>query len=192
VEFAQRPQALCVTCGALERHRALARSQAHLLVDGGGRRVLEIGPLSPRVFGDFLRDRGWIYTGVDQSRSGNARDPRAVGFIDFEADASDLSVFPDASLQLVMAQHVIEEIAAYESALTEISRVLGAGGSALLEIPFDPGRPRSERQDPDGFGNVWRFGSDLPDVVAGHFDEISVEEMVEGAYSGRLLVCRNV
>jgi SAM-dependent methyltransferase len=192
VEFAQRPQALCVTCRALERHRALARSQAQVLSDGAGRRALEIGPLSPRVFGDFLRDRGWIYTSVDQSRSGNARDPRAVGFIDFEADASDLSAFPDSSLQLVMAQHVIEEIAEYESALAEIARVLGAGGSALLEIPFDPARPRSERQDPDGFGNVWRFGGDLLDVVAGHFDELRVEEMAEGVYAGRLLVCRNV
>jgi SAM-dependent methyltransferase len=191
LEFAQRPGALCAGCGALERHRALARTQAQVLARGDGRQALEIGPLSPRVFGDFLRERGWLYTSVDQSRSGNARDPRAVGFIDFEADARDLSAFADDSLQLVMAQHVIEEIADYEGALSEISRVLGAGGSALLEIPFDPGRVRSERQAADGFGNVWRFGADLPDVVRAHFDALSVAEMAEGVYAGRLLVCQN-
>lgn len=190
VEHAQRPGALCLTCGALERHRALARSQAHLMADGRERRALEIGPLSPRVFGDFLRERGWIYTSVDQSRNGNARDPRAVGFIDFEADACDLSAFSDASLQLVMAQHVIEEIVDYERALAEISRVLTAGGHALLEIPFDAARVRSERQDADGFGNVWRFGADLPDVVRGHFDGLGIEEMAEGVYASHLLVCR--
>ncbi len=188
-EHAGRPAALCATCGALERHRALARSQAHLLAAGGGRGALEIGPLSPRVFGEFLRERGWVYTSVDQSREGNARDPRAVGFIDFEADARDLSAFADASLQLVMAQHVIEEIADYGGALAEISRVLGAGGSALLEIPFDVRRPRSVRQEADGFGNVWSFGADLPDLVRGHFQEVVVVEMAEGVYSGHLLVC---
>jgi SAM-dependent methyltransferase len=191
VEFAQRPQALCVTCGALERHRALARSQAPVLANGHGRRVLEIGPLSPRVFGDFLRERGWVYTSIDQSRSGNARDPRAVGFIDFEADARDLSAFPDASLQLVMAQHVIEEILDYESALAEIARVLGPDAHALLEIPFDAARARSERQEADGFGNVWRFGADLPDIARRHFDELSVVDLAEGVYSGHLLVCRS-
>jgi SAM-dependent methyltransferase len=190
VEFAQRPAALCATCGSLERHRALVRSQAHVLAAGAGHRALEIGPLNPRVFGDFLRERGWIYTSVDQSRRGNARDPRAVGFIDFEADARDLSAFPDGSLQLLLAQHVIEEIPDYEGALAEISRVLGAGASALLEIPFNAGLAHSECQQADGFGNVWRFGADLPDVVRRHFDELSVIEMAEGSYSGHLLVCR--
>jgi SAM-dependent methyltransferase len=191
VEHAQRPAALCTTCGALERHRALARSQEHVLAAGDGRGVLEIGPLNPRVFGDFLRQRGWLYTSVDQSRHGNARDPRAVGFIDFEADARDLSAFADASLHLVMAQHVIEEIVDYEGALAEVSRVLDAGGSALLEIPFDPRRPRSERQQADGFGNVWSFGADLPDLVREHFESVDVVEMNEGVYSGHLLVCVN-
>jgi len=190
LEFAQRPAALCATCGAPERHRALARSHLDLFAAGAGRQALEIGPLNPRVFGEFLRERAWTYTSVDQSRHGNARDPRAVGFIDFEADARDLSAFPDATLALVLAQHVIEEILDYESALAEVARVLAPGGRALLEIPFDPGRPRSQRQEADGFGNVWRFGADLPDVVKRHFSGVEVLTMREGVYSGHLLVCR--
>lgn len=192
VEYAQRPAALCVACGALERHRALVRSHGAELSAGAGRRALEIGPLNERVFGTFLRDRGWLYTCVDQSRRGNARDPRAVGFIDFEADARDLSAFADGALALLLAQHVIEEIPDYEAALGEIARVLGAGGLALLEIPFDPVRPHSERQEADGFGNVWRFGADLPEVVRRHFDELSVVAVSEGAYSGHLLACRKL
>jgi SAM-dependent methyltransferase len=190
VEFSGRPAARCSGCNALERHRALASSNERLLGCGAGQAALEIGPLNERVFGGFLRERGWGYTSVDRSRRGNALDPRAVGFIDFEADARDLSALPDDSVQLVLAQHVIEEIPEYETALAEMARVLGAGGSALLEIPFDPSRSRSERQDADGFGNVWRFGADLPDVVGGYFDELDVQPMAEGAYSGHLLVCR--
>jgi SAM-dependent methyltransferase len=192
IEHAGRPAALCVSCGALERHRALARSQAHVLEHGGDRGALEIGPLNERVFGEFLGGRGWRYTCVDQSRRGNARDPRAVGFIDFEADAQDLSAFAEDSLALVMAQHVIEEIEDYEAALAEIARVLGPGGSALLEIPFDPGRARSARQEADGFGNVWRFGADLPAVVRGHFDTLEVVALAEGGYHGHLLVAGNL
>jgi SAM-dependent methyltransferase len=189
VEFAQRPAALCTGCGALERHRALVCSQAEVLAYGARRGALEIGPLNERVFGGYLREREWVYTAVDQSRRGNASDPRAVGFIDFEADARDLSAFDDGSLQLLLAQHVIEEIADYETALGEIARVLGSGGMALLEIPFDPSRPRSESQQADGFGNVWRFGADLPEIVARHFDEVDVVAISEGVYTGHLLVC---
>jgi SAM-dependent methyltransferase len=191
-EHAGRPRALCANCGALERHRALARSQARVLEHGEGDKALEIGPLNERVFGEFLSERGWEYTSVDQSRRGNVRDPRAVGFIDFEADARDLSAFADDALRLLMAQHVIEEISDYEAALAEIGRVVGPGGCALLEIPFDPGKERSERQEADGFGNVWRFGADLPRVVSGHFDRLDVVDLAEGVYRGRLLVCRKL
>lgn len=190
VEFAGRAQARCEECDALERHRALARQMADLLRDGAQRAALEVGPASPRVFGGFLRERGWLYTCVDQSRSGNPSDPRAVGFIDHETDLCDLSMFAEDSVQLVIVQHVIEEIPDYELAVAEIARVLAPGGSALLEIPFDPRLERSERQPPNHFGNVWRFGADLPDRLRAHFSEVEIVALQEAAYFGRLLVCR--
>lgn len=191
VEFAGRPAARCVECDALERHRALAREMAELVRDGRGRGALEVGPASPRVFGDFLRERGWRYQSVDQSRRGNPNDPRAVGFIDYEADLCDLSLFAQDSMHLVIVQHVIEEIVDFELALAELARVLAPEGTALLEIPFDTALESSERQPPNHFGNVWRFGADLPRRVGEHFADVDIVELREAGYVGRLLVCRH-
>jgi SAM-dependent methyltransferase len=189
-EFSGRPQGRCIGCGALERQRMLASSQADVIADGAGRRAVEVGPLNRRVFGEFLRDRGWSYTSIDQSRRGNANDPRAVDFIDLEADLRDLSPLASDSIGLILAQHVIEEIPEYDLALAEIARILAVDGTALLEIPFESGRERSERKDADRFGNVWRFGADLPGLVRRFFGVVEVVDLAEGAYSGSLLVCR--
>lgn len=191
VEFSGRRDARCENCDALERHRALARQMSELLQDGAGRGALEAGPASPRVFGDFLRERGWRYQSIDQSRHGNPKDPRAVGFIDHEADLRDLSVFPRDSMHLVIVQHVIEEIVDYGVALAELARVLAPAGTALLEIPFNPALAGSERHPPNHFGNVWRFGADLPGRVGEHFVDVDVVELHEAGYVGRLLVCRH-
>jgi hypothetical protein len=164
---------------------------SELLQDGAGRRALEAGPASPRVFGDFLRERGWRYQSIDQSRRGNPNDPRAVGFIDHEANLCDLSLFADDSIHLVIVQHVIEEIIDFELALGELARVLALAGTALLEIPFDPGLENSERHPPNRYGNVWRFGADLPLRVGKHFADVEVVELQEVQYFGRLLVCRH-
>jgi SAM-dependent methyltransferase len=142
------------------------------------------------VFGGFLRERGWRYLSIDQSRTGHPNDRRYVGFIDHEADLCDLSLFDRGSIELVVAQHVIEEIPAFQTALAEIARVLAPGGTALLEIPFDPALERSQRHPPGRYGNVWRFGADLPGVVAGHFGQAEIVELREARYFGRLFVCR--
>lgn len=183
-----REGAVCVGCGALERHRALARECAPLLAGGGS--CLEAGPANRRVYGEFLRERGWSYCSIDRWRTGNPLDPRAVGFIDHEVDLTNLSIFADGEFDLFVAQHVIEEIEDYGRALDEIARVLGPGGTALLEIPFDPERERSERQPPDHFGNVWSFGRDLLDKLRDRFGGVETVALEEGAYRGTLLVCR--
>jgi SAM-dependent methyltransferase len=187
-EFSGRPRARCTGCDALERHRKLARVLAPLGEGGGG--ALEVGPLNPRVFGQFLRDRGWQYTAIDQSRRGNPHDPRNTEFVDMEVDLCALEPFASDSLQLVLAQHVIEEIADYRQAFAEIARVLGRGGQALLEIPFSPARSRSESQPPGAYGNVWRFGADLPEHAREHFAEVDVLSYREGAFRGQLFICR--
>jgi hypothetical protein len=182
-----REDAVCGGCGALERHRGLARECASLLAAGG--RCLEAGPANRRVYGEYLRERGWSYRSLDRWRTGNPNDPRAVGFVDQETDLTDLSVFADGEFDLFIAQHVIEEIEDYERALDEIARVLGADGTALLEIPFDPRRERSEPQPPDHFGNVWNFGADLLDQLRARFGQVREQPLVEGEYRGTLLVC---
>lgn len=174
----------------MERHRKLVRAQAPLLEEGAGRHALEVGPLNPLVFGGYLRKRGWRYTSIDQSQRGNPVDPRDTSFVDLQADLCDLSRFAAGSVQLVIAQHVIEEIVDYRQALAEIARVLRGGGTALLEVPFDPTRRESQSQPPAAYGNVWRFGSELPDVAREHFEEVDVLSYREGRHGGQLLICR--
>jgi SAM-dependent methyltransferase len=185
-----RTDAACGGCGALERHRALARMQLDGWRDGSGRRCLEAGPANRRVFGGFLDELGWDYTSLDRWRTGNPNDPRAVGFIDHETDLCDLSAFEDGRFQLFIAQHVIEEIEDYRRALAEIARIVAPGGTALLEIPYDPSRQKSERHPPDHFGNVWAFGIDLLDELRGLFGGVDAIALEEEGYRGTLLLCR--
>jgi SAM-dependent methyltransferase len=186
--FSSRPDARCLGCDALERQRALARVLEERADEVRGRSCLEAGPLSPRVFGGYLRERGWDYVAIDRWRTGNPRDPRSVGFIDHEADLADLSRFGDASFSLFLTQHVIEEIPRYERALAEIARVLGPGGIALMEIPFKRALDRTRPAQENRFGNVWEFGRDLPDRVAEHFASVEAVPLREGSYAGELLV----
>jgi SAM-dependent methyltransferase len=188
-DHAGRPAAVCAGCGALERQRELVRSQDNRLTDGAGRASLEIGPLNSRVFAEYLRDRGWSYRSADRSKSGHPNDPRHVEFVDHEVDLCHLDRFPDSSVDLVIAQHVIEEIVDYRQALDEIRRVLSPGGAALLEIPFDRRRAVSQRQAANHFGNVWQFGADLLVELETRFAGVDAQVLAEGAYRGELLVC---
>src|SRR6266545_6277176 len=109
-DFNGRPAAHCTGCGALERQRALAAAFADLLADGRGRSCLKAGPLNSRVYGQYLRERGWEYASPDRWRTGNPHDPRNVAFVDHELDLSDLSPLGERRFDLFLAQHVIEEI----------------------------------------------------------------------------------
>ena len=190
LEYGGRPGALCTGCHALERHRELVRTASDILSPGEGRVCLEIAPASPELFGGFLRRLGWAYLSGDKWRTGNPHDPRSAGFVDFEVDVADMSMFEDGRFDLFIAQHVIEEVPAYESALTEVRRVLAPGGVALLEIPYDPAMGESQPQPPDVFGNVWRFGRDLGERVSALFSNVEKRPLELGQYRGELMVCR--
>ncbi len=185
-----RTEALCAGCGAFERHRALMRTFAPLLDVGGGRTLVEVGPVNARVLAGTLRTHGWRVTTIDRHRTGNPHDPRDVSFVDLEADLTDLHMFVDGSIDVVIVQHVIEEIVDHHHALAEIARVLRPGGTALLEIPWSPDLPRSAQQDPDHFGNVWRFGAELRRDVEAAFGDVTVEPIAEGSYRGDVFAAR--
>ncbi len=141
-------------------------------------------------FKGYLERHGWKVVSIDKWRRGNPYDPRDVRFVDLELDLVDMSRFADGTFDLVIAQHVIEEVPEYRQALDEIRRVVQPGGLALLEIPFDRRRERSQPQPPDRFGNVWRFGIDLPDEVDARFDAVEAHELREGDYRGEVMACQ--
>lgn len=183
-----RPTARCLDCGSLERHRALVRLLSSLPRFHAAGRCLEVAPLNREVYGGFLRRHGWRYVCTDKWRTGNPHDPRAVGFIDFEADLTAMSMIDDASVDLLIVQHVIEEIPAYMTALAEIARVLAPGGVALMEIPYDRIRTDSRRTPPNHFGNVWQFGADLLRDVRQLLPATEVVPFTEGEFRGEIFV----
>lgn len=189
-DFGGREAVLCLGCASLERHRALLGAIGEDAMRGAGRRAIEIAPLNEIVFGDTLRGWGWDYMGIDQSRMGSAHDPRQVGFIDYEADVRKLDRIADDSVDLIILQCVLEEVPDVDAALAELARVLAPTGRAFLEIPFNPRIPTSTTQPPDHFGDVWKFGADLPDRVRRYFPVVDVIGHEEGAYFGRVCVCR--
>ena len=189
-DFSGRADAVCTQCGSLERHRALVSVFESLPESAAPGRCLEVAPLSPEVYGGYLRRRGWRYTCTDKWKTGNPQDPRAVGFIDFEADLVHMPMFADGSFDLVIIQHVIEEIPDFGAALSEIARVLSPRGVALLEIPYDPTLARSRKAPPNHFGNLWRFGTDLLDEIRRRLPRLEIARLAQGDYSGDLFVCR--
>jgi SAM-dependent methyltransferase len=175
---------------SLERHRALVRELPAELRPRGCGRCLELGPRSAEVFGGFLTRRRWRYEAVDRWDVRGARDAEAFGFIDHDADATDLMFAATGAFELFIAQHVIEELVDYPAALDEVARVLEPGGRALLEIPYREDRARSVRQPPDQYGNHWSFGVDLIDELRQRFDVVEPVRVAEDDYRGVIFVCR--
>jgi SAM-dependent methyltransferase len=193
-DHAGRAGARCEGCGALERHRALVVELASELQPRASGRCLELGPRSPRVFGEYLvNEKGWEYTAFDRWDMRSRVDPDVfASFIDYDADATDVFFAATGTYELFITQHVIEEVVDYQAALDEVARVLEPGGRALLEIPFSQRRERTVRQEPDRYDNVWSFGRDLIGHLQARFDEVTQVALREGEYRGAIFICRRL
>jgi hypothetical protein len=192
VDYHDRPNAVCASCGALERQRALARVLSQHVVQTAEPTCLEIGPRNAVVFGEWLRGRGWRYAAVDKWSMRGRSDPEALGsYIEHDADLSDLHFATSGSVDLFLLQHVLEEVRDYRSALDEISRILTASGTAYLEIPWTEKRADSHMKPPDVYENLWSFGADLLDELRARFATVDVIRLTEDRYRGDCFVCRH-
>ena len=152
-----RPFRVCHKCGAMERQRFLAEYIKTNIKNVN--EVLEIAPLNKFVFGDWFKlQYNCNYTSVDKWRTGNPADPRAVGFIDRCVGMEDLlKAFGHDKFDLVIFQHVLEEINEYKIALQNVKDILKPHGIALMEIPMKSRGDHTHSSD-NHFGNVWNFG----------------------------------
>lgn len=191
MNYSGRPAAVCKGCGAMERHRCLAGVFQTLPEFQRRGRCLDIAPLNPKVYGAYLKRLGWSHLGVDKWRKGNPSDPREVGFIDREVDVVDMNIFPTGHFNLIIMQHVIEEVPDYRQGFAEIARVLNPSGVALLEIPYNKNLPQTQPAAPNRYGNLWAFGADLADILREFLPRVDVIPMQLNAYHGDLFVCRH-
>lgn len=138
----------CPWCGAhdRERHLLLYMRAVGLWDELPGLDVLHFAP--ERRLSPLLRQRGMrSYRQVDLI-------PTEAGIDRMDIQAMDL---PDASVDLLIANHVLEHVDDDSKALAEIGRVLRPLGHAILQVPYcpkltatlsDPGidDPRSRRE----------------------------------------------
>jgi SAM-dependent methyltransferase len=120
------PEAQCVHCGALERHRFLwSFIQAHTdLFDGRSKRMLHVAP-EPCFVEHFRQRLGPGYLTADLS------DKQAMVQMDITAIQ-----MADDTFDVIYCSHVLEHVPDDRRAMREFYRVLKPGGWAILLVPI--------------------------------------------------------
>lgn len=122
-----RWDARCLNCGSRERHRLL-----HLwIIQGGenklhGKRILHFAP--EKITMRQMRGNP-LYETADLHQPG----------VTHRVDIAHVDL-PDASYDVVMANHVLEHIVDDRMAMREVYRLLKPGGVALLTVPVNTSR----------------------------------------------------
>jgi SAM-dependent methyltransferase len=154
------------TCHDRERHLLLYLQASGMLAAMSGARILHLAP--ERHLKDFIAQAGPdAYTLGDLYPSRD--DIRRIDLLDIDC--------PDASLDFVIANHVLEHVSDDARALREILRVLRPGGHAILQTPY-ASRLQSKFEDASitdeharlhAYGqedHCRLYGADFPDFVA--------------------------
>jgi SAM-dependent methyltransferase len=186
------PEAQCVHCGALERHRFfwLYAQTCTNLFNGRPKRVLHVAP--ERCFEQQLKRRlGAGYLTAD------LMDPRAM--VKMDITAID---FADETFDVIYCSHVLEHVPDDRGAMREFHRVLTKGGWAILLVPItvshtfeDPSvvNPAERRRLFGQEDHVRRYGPDYADRLedAG-FDvwQINVSDLFSDKDALRLGIAR--
>jgi len=132
---ARRRNAVCPSCGSLERHRFLwLYLERTLRLPRRRLTVLHVAP-EAGIRARLSAQPSLRYAGVDLYR------PDAP----LTMDATALAL-PDASVDLVICSHVLEHVEDDRRALGEFARVLRPGGHAIIVVPLDLRHPT--REDP--------------------------------------------
>jgi hypothetical protein len=160
-----RRNAMCPTCGSVERHRFLwlyLTARTDLLT--GRHRVLHAAP-EPWLEQRLRGLPNLHYRSVDLFNP----------YADVQADLTALP-FADASFDRVIANHVLEHIPGDSGAIAELARVLRPGGRAIIMVPFDPKGPTQDgaaiadaMERMRRFGHPYHYrinGRDFPDRLA--------------------------
>lgn len=132
----ERPNARCPRCGSLERHRLLwLFLQRRPALQRPALRLLHVAP-EPVLRRLFAAIPGVHYIPADL----DARDGVRL-------DITRLPL-PDASLDAVVCNHVLEHVPDDRQAMREFRRVLRPGGWAILQSPVDARRAQTY-ENPD-------------------------------------------
>lgn len=146
--FGQPPRfdALCPSCGGLERHRFLTLWINRNEAEFSGKRILHFAP--EELIAQRLKMLGTTYVGTDITE----------GKADVVLDIQDLDL-DDHSFDSIICLHVLEHVDD-RRALSELFRVLSPGGIAVLMFPIVEGWATSLEEE------------DLPEPIRSMADRI--------------------
>jgi SAM-dependent methyltransferase len=141
---------ICPQCGSFGRHRLLyeviQRSNSYGKSDVS-RRALTLSASSALIFAlDQVFDGNIEYSEYDD-RSGQGDDIRSLSH---ESNKYDL----------VVCVHVLEHVREIQACMSEIHRVLKPGGTAYIQVPFEPIDQSKVLADSGSHGHYWEFGRD--------------------------------
>jgi len=135
--------------------RLISRVLRDLWPDVTGRRILALGYATP-FLGPFVSEAERVIAMMPAAQ-GVARWPREGGNLAALADERELPV-PDASFDLVVAAHLLENSGESPRLLREIWRILAPQGRLLLIVPNRRGIWARLERTPFGFGRPFSRG----------------------------------
>jgi hypothetical protein len=145
----KREQAMCVHCGALERHRLvrLFLERKTDILTTPGKRFLHIAPEPCEAY--IRRRVGSGYVSAD------LLDPT----VDVRMDVTRID-YPDDSFDVIYCSHVLEHVSDDRLALREFRRVLAPTGCALFLVPMTAPETFEDATIIDPRDRLLAFGQD--------------------------------
>lgn len=121
-----RPEAACPVCRSSDRERLVFEFlRRQTAIFSSSARILHIAP--EKNLGNYLRNHRSIrsYTSVDLE----------MKEVDLRADVTSLP-FSDEYFDSIICSHVLEHIPDEQQALSELNRVMKAGGWGIFQVPI--------------------------------------------------------
>ena len=147
-----RRKVRCEGCGSLERHRLIFEVLRLRNLLSGNRRILHLAP--EECLATLFRSRfgaSYLCTDIDPGQF-----PFTVTRLDL---CHDLGVFPPASFDIVLHNHVLEHVACdYRAVAASLHRLVKPGGLHIFSIPFLEGGYREALDGQTGAERIMRFG----------------------------------
>lgn len=136
--FVKRKNALCHTCGSLERHRLLwkfLKEKTNLLNSKAKLRLLHFAP--EKVFYDLFSEHKNIEYYPCDLMPENYTHGGKIEVL--KADITDIP-FENNYFDVILCNHVLEHIPNDELAISELFRVMKQDAWAILQVPIDYNR----------------------------------------------------
>ena len=159
----------CPNCNSRSRHRGLVFLYREFLDSSCGKKILHFAPETVLEI-EIRKYNQHKYFTTDYN----------IANVDFpKEDIQELS-FDDLTFDLILSNHVLEHVPDDKSALSEISRVLRNGGTAIITIPGDWRRKNTKTYTHLNYNGHYRdYGLDIFDMLRDFFSKVNKRKLFD-------------